>query len=194
MTATSLAFSCACGEVSGDLDLTETAPLRVVCYCRDCQAYLRHLGQSADAGPAGGTEIVQTVPARVTFRSGRDKLAALRMTPKGVHRYYAACCGVPIANSSPTPALPFCGVIGARLGDAAAREKTLGPIRFAAFVKSAAGPVPKLPGLLRHGLATLRLVVPAAVWKDTQTPFFHGGEPICEQPLLADEARAAAYG
>ena len=191
--ASTLPFSCRCGEVAGAVDIAETKPIRIVCYCRDCRAYLRHLGEAATLDEAGGTEIVQTVPARVSFARGKDKLAAVRMTEKGMHRYYAACCGAAVANGAPTPALPFCGVIGERLATPEARDEALGPIRFGAFTGSATGTVPRRPGLIRHALATLRLVVPATVGKDTRTPFFEDGLPVADPRLVAGDDRAAAY-
>lgn len=191
--ASSLPFACRCGSVRGKLATSDAPPIRAVCYCRDCRAYVRHLGQAADLDEAGGTEVVQTLPAAVIIDVGADSLRALTMTQGGIHRYYAECCGVPIANSAPTPRLPFCGVIGARLGNSAIRDEKLGRIAFAAFKKSATGRPIARPGLVRHAAAIAKLVIPATMFGPADTPFFVGGHPLSAPRQLTPGERASAY-
>src|SRR5215204_4669214 len=97
---------CRCGEVHGSV--TNAAPgavNRVVCYCDDCQAFLHHLGCAELLDASGGTDIVQVAPAALAFDRGAERIAGLRLTPKGLYRWYADCCKTPLGNTL-TPALP----------------------------------------------------------------------------------------
>lgn len=91
MTASTHQLSCMCGKVKGAVAVS--APTNhVVCYCRDCQAFARFLGQEAILDRHGGTEIVQTNASKVTLSEGMEHLAAIRLTNKGLLRYYAGGC------------------------------------------------------------------------------------------------------
>jgi len=83
---------------------------RVVCYCDDCQAFLHYLGRSDLLDDHGGTDIVQVAPASLTFDSGAERIAGLRLTPKGLYRWYASCCKTPLGNTL-GPAVPFVGIV-----------------------------------------------------------------------------------
>jgi len=84
----------------------------VVCYCADCQTYANTLDNgAARVDSDGGTEIFQTLPMHFEFLAGKEHLAALRLGPKGILRWYAGCCGTPIANTLPAPGLPFVGAV-----------------------------------------------------------------------------------
>lgn len=83
MTASTHQLSCMCGKVKGAVAVS--APTNhVVCYCRDCQAFARFLGQEAILDRHGGTEIVQTNASKVTLSEGMEHLAAIRLTNKGL--------------------------------------------------------------------------------------------------------------
>jgi hypothetical protein len=83
---------------------------RVVCYCDDCQAYLHHLGRTDLLDPHGGTDVVQVAPASLTFERGADRIVGLRLSPKGLYRWYASCCKTPLGNTL-GPAIPFVGIV-----------------------------------------------------------------------------------
>lgn len=83
---------------------------RVVCYCDDCQAFAHHLGRADLLDPQGGSDIVQVAPASVVFDRGADRIVGLRLTPKGLHRWYASCCRTPLGNTL-GPAVPFVGIV-----------------------------------------------------------------------------------
>jgi hypothetical protein len=83
---------------------------RVVCYCDDCQAALHHLGRSDLLNEYGGTDVVQVAPASLTFPRGNELIVGLRLTPKGLYRWYASCCKTPVGNTL-GPGLPFVGIV-----------------------------------------------------------------------------------
>lgn len=102
---------CRCGGVEGRLE--DAAPgtvNRVVCYCRDCQAFLHRLGRTDLFDSHGGTDIVQVAPARLAFTRGADRITGLRLGPKGLFRWYASCCNTPLGNMV-SPGIPFVGII-----------------------------------------------------------------------------------
>jgi len=102
---------CACGEVRGLVsDMSPDTVNRVVCHCDDCQAFLHHLARTDLLDAKGGTDIVQTAPAAVSFAQGRERIVGLRLTPKGLYRWYAGCCRTPLGNTV-GPAIPFIGIV-----------------------------------------------------------------------------------
>lgn len=110
-------LSCRCGEVQGVV--TNASPQkvnRVVCYCDDCQAFLHQLGRADLLDAQGGTDIVQVAPASLTFTRGRDRIAGLRLTPKGLLRWHTTCCNTPVGNTL-GPAIPFVGIVAQTFDD-----------------------------------------------------------------------------
>jgi hypothetical protein len=83
---------------------------RVVCYCDDCQAFAHQLGRADLLNANGGSDIVQVAPASLTFVKGQDRIAGVRLTPKGLFRYHTTCCNTPIGNTL-SPAIPFVGIL-----------------------------------------------------------------------------------
>src|SRR5690349_14948775 len=101
---------CRCGEVRGIV--TDPSPRtvnRVVCYCDDCQAYAHQLGRADLLDDKGGSDIVQLAPASIRFTKGQDRIAGLRLTPKGLYRWHTTCCNTPVGNTM-GPAVPFVGI------------------------------------------------------------------------------------
>jgi hypothetical protein len=102
---------CRCGEVEGRLENAARGTVnRVVCYCDDCQAYLHHLGRADLLDAHGGSDIVQVAPASLAYTRGNDRIAGVRLKPKGLYRWYASCCKTPLGNTV-GPGLPFVGII-----------------------------------------------------------------------------------
>ncbi len=110
---TTLGLTCACGAVRGVLrDATPRRVHRVICYCTDCQAFANHLKRGETVLDAhGGTDILQMSSRHVEFDSGIDELACLRLTARGLFRWYTRCCRTPIGNTPPTARAPFVGLI-----------------------------------------------------------------------------------
>jgi hypothetical protein len=102
---------CRCGNVRGRVtDASATTVNRVVCYCDDCQAFLHHLGRADLLDAHGGTNIVQVAPSSLTFHHGAEYIVGLRLSPKGLYRWYASCCKTPLGNTV-GPAIPFVGIV-----------------------------------------------------------------------------------
>ena len=114
-------LQCKCGMVRGHIN-SEGLQSRLICYCTDCRAFARFLaGAAAEAGKgtgagtildaAGGTEIIQLAQSRLHFSSGEAQLMALKLTEKGMIRWYCQCCFTPIGNTLASPGGAFIGVI-----------------------------------------------------------------------------------
>ena len=102
---------CRCGEVHGLVRSASAGAVnRMVCYCDDCQAYLHHLGRADLLDAHGGTDVVQVAPASLAFDRGNERIVGLRLTPKGLYRWYASCCNTPMGNTA-GPTIPFVGIV-----------------------------------------------------------------------------------
>jgi len=134
---------CGCGQVQGRV--TNTMPEtvnRVICYCDDCQAFLRYLGRTDLLNANGGTDIVQIAPASLSFHVGDEFITGVRLTPKGIYRWYASCCKTPLGNTL-SPAIPFVGIVVQAFEHGAQRPDDLfGKPRGAVHGKYAVGNTP----------------------------------------------------
>lgn len=182
-----IAFSCICGTVAGHVALDGPASgNHVICHCPDCRTAELALGQP-DPDPEG-VEIWQTTPDRVHVTQGADRLAILQLSPKGLYRWHATCCGAPMFNTLRSPRLAFAGIAANRLADTA----PLGPVIGHAFMASPGGGY-RHKGFNRIGLRVLRMMLLANLsgrWRDT--PFFDpAGTPRAGITLISREARGA---
>ena len=102
---------CGCREVRGLVSNASPERVnRVVCYCDDCQAFLHHLGRADLLDVHGGTDIIQIAPASLALVEGKERVVGVRLTPKGLYRWYASCCRTPLGNMV-IPSIPFVGVV-----------------------------------------------------------------------------------
>ena len=180
---------CRCGQVQGVL--SAGAPFtRAVCYCRDCQAYARALGDAGRTLDAnGGTDIVATLHKFVRFTSGTERLACLSLTPRGLLRWYAACCDTPIANTPRDSRLSYAGLVHTGLSrETRSLDADFGLQMLAINAKSAQGTVPSSG--IRTITATLRImgrVMRARMdgsWR--QSPFFDSELRPVANPRIID--------
>ena len=184
---------CRCGEVRARItDASPRTVNRVVCYCGDCQAFAHQLGRADLLDAQGGSDIIQFAPATLTFVQGQDRIVGLRLTPKGLFRWYARCCNTPVGNTV-TPAIPFVGILSQTVGDATG---AFGPPVGAILGKHAIGTPPagstglNLPLLLRAIGNVLGWRLSGKAWPH---PFFEKGksEPVYPVTVLSSEQRDA---
>lgn len=122
-------LQCQCGTVKGlAKNATADSGNRIICCCCDCQKFARFLKRQDDVlDQFGGTEIYQTSQSQITIEQGAEQLRSVRMTPKGLIRWYADCCNTPIGNTM-SASMPFVGVIHSFMDTENADQK-LGAIR-----------------------------------------------------------------
>ena len=101
--------------------------MRVVCYCGDCRAFAHALTRSDVLDANGGSEIYWTTPSRMKLSAGLDQVRCLRLSEKGLFRWYAGCCNTPIANTMGNPGMPFLSIMTAFIE--APDPSVLGPLR-----------------------------------------------------------------
>jgi Family of unknown function (DUF6151) len=142
---TDISLRCACEKLRGTaLAVSPRSGCRVVCYCVDCQAFAHFLARPDILDAWGGTDIFQMAPSRVRITSGADALSCVRLSAKGMYRWYCGACKTPVGNSN-SPRVPFVGLIHTFIdpdsGDSA-RDAALGKPLGYARTKSAIGALP----------------------------------------------------
>ena len=194
-------IQCQCGALKGELKRTGRE-LRCVCYCKDCQAYACFLNREAEIlDSAGGSDVVQTAPNQLRFTQGMNHLACMRLTDKGMLRWYASCCNTPIGNTPDSHKMPFVGLLHNCLASTPeALTAAFGPVvTYVNGQSSPSNPKPKDSGLLKAIARVIQTMLKARLnGSYKQTPFFNAdtGKPVLtakvlsasERQLLADAA------
>ena len=184
-----LPFSCTCGKLQGQITASGVSSgTHVVCYCRDCRAGQLYFGQP-DPAP-GPVNIYHLSPEAIQISTGAEYLAAMRLSPKGMYRWYAKCCKAPIATTTTTPKFPFAGFDVNRIAD----KDRLRPVSTRGFVPQPNGRQ-KHEKLMSAASGLLGRVIKSRVsgsWR--KTPFFDPdtGEPVAT-PTVLDRAERATY-
>jgi hypothetical protein len=185
-------LQCRCGTVQGLVSEPRGAN-RVVCYCKDCQAFAHFLGRAGEVlDERGGSDVIQVLPKNVTFTRGIESLACMRLTEKGLVRWYARCCNTPIGNTLATPKLSFVGLVHSCL--AKPLDDAFGPVRVWVNTGSAKGnPKPKAVGvgaMIRWFITTPLKARFNGDYK--HTPFFRAdtGAPIVNPRVLSSGEHA----
>jgi len=188
---------CRCGSVRAIVTNASSRTVnRVVCYCDDCQAFVHRLGRGDLLDAHGGSDIVQLAPASLTFVQGQDRIKGLRLSSKGLYRWYASCCNTPVGNTA-LPAIPFVGIIVTAFDhDAQRADDVFGAPVGAIFGKFAVGKAPEgstglnLSLLLRAIGKVLGWRLRGKVWPH---PFFKrdDGAAIYPVQVLSREEREA---
>lgn len=184
-------LKCLCGQVQGTLrSVNPKAGTRVKCYCKSCQEFANHLDKGNHIlDERGGSDIYQVAPNRITITTGGEHVKCLRLTPKGLLRWYASCCNTPIANTV-SAKFPFVGIISPFIPPTEANQKLLGPIKAHAYPQYAKERLPEVwlqqTSLFRY---TIKILFKIGMWKISgkgrPTPFFsQDGRPITKPKIL----------
>jgi Family of unknown function (DUF6151) len=188
-------LECKCGKIKGIVADPGSAN-HAICYCKDCQAFAHFLGSAAEIlDKQGGSDIVQVLPKNLTFTQGVESLACMRLTPKGLLRWYASCCRTPIGNTLATPKISFVGLLHSCLeGRNGSMTDVFGPVVACVNINGAIGsPKPKAKGQGRTLGWFIRTALGARINGDyKRTPFFRPdtGVPVVTPKVLTDEERA----
>jgi uncharacterized protein DUF6151 len=84
-------------------------------------------------------------PGRVKLTAGADAVRCLRLSDKGVLRWYTDCCRTPIGNTAADPRFPVIAVAHSFMvhgADGRSRDEVLGPPLCRIYERSAVGPLP----------------------------------------------------
>lgn len=191
MTADTHPLRCRCGALQGQITLGEPTS-RMVCYCKDCQAFARYLGPAGHVLDAqGGSDVIQLAPHRIRITQGQEHLSVMRLSSKGMLRWYAACCRTPVGNTMTSRNMPFTGLLVQCL-DSAPVEPAFGPVMATANTQSALGdPKPRAFGLPGALLRILRIVAGSRLSGIYKVNLFFtaAGVPVAEPTVLNAEER-----
>lgn len=191
-------LQCRCGALKGYVDTAKPVN-RVVCYCKDCQAFAHYLGRAGEVLDSdGGTDVIQTIPAKVTFSQGQERLACMRLSEKGLLRWYAKCCNTPIGNTVANYRLSFVGLVHNCLeAPPASLDDSFGPVRMWSFTKNAKTRINgssfgMVPGILKILTMVLRARLNGAYKRN---PFFliATGAPVVTPKVLTMSEREALF-
>lgn len=185
-------IQCQCGLFRGLIEGNGTSN-RCICYCTDCRAFARYFGANAQLLDAqGGTEIVQVAQPRFKLQQGTEHLAALRLSDKGMIRWYATCCKTPIGNTLPDPKMSFIGLIHSVL-DHSRMDQDFGTQIAKVSTTSALGePKPKPQGMARTGLSIVKILLSMRLtgqYKQSEL-FRSDGQPRVQPKVLTAQELA----
>lgn len=199
MAAADLPVRCSCGALQGIVrGISRRNGMRAICHCDDCQKYAHFLQQADEILDAhGGTEVLQTAQSRLQFTAGSERLACMRLTPKGILRWYADCCRTPIGNTPASRAIPYLGLVHSCLDREQARpvlDSLPGPARLRVFARHAKGDRAALDA---HDGVPVSAILPVLgrvlMWRlrgeHRHSPFFdrHSARPNAIPYVLAAE-------
>jgi hypothetical protein len=193
----SLMFECTCGKLAGVVNTKNAKGYRAICLCDDCQAFAHFLGSPDVLDANGGTGIFPITPANVKFTRGVENLQCLRLTGKGIYRWFASCCKTPIANTPASSSLPYVGLIHTILEKTNGNEalnKAFGPINARINGRFGIEPLPPdtlkavSPGFI---LRVLKFAILGGIRGQRQpSPFFkRDGTPTVAPYVLTTQER-----
>jgi uncharacterized protein DUF6151 len=191
--AVDVPLRCDCGVVSGVAkNVSPETGNHIVCYCDDCQAFAHYLEHDDDIlDEYGGTDIFQLTPAQVQIHQGKDQLRCIRLTPKGLYRWYTDCCRTPIGNMI-SAGIPFICIVHNFMDDEGVRDINLGPVLFYAFGKFATETPPDdkndkgLPFKIMFRAISKMIVAKFRGHNNPNAFFDESGKPISEPIILSE--------
>ena len=200
--AMQVSLRCCCGRVRGIAnDVSPDHGNRVICYCDDCQAFAHFLERADLLDAAGGTDVYQLAPARVHITQGAEALCCVRLSAKGLYRWYTDCCKTPVGNT--VAGAPFIGMpvlFMDHVTDEQTLDEVLGKPVALVQARYAIGPVPA------EAQQRIKLWVFARMTRlmlgwwitglRTPSPFFNRrtGQPIVTPRVLTSDERAKLGG
>jgi hypothetical protein len=137
--------------------------------------------------------VVATQGPYVRFTSDTRTLACLSLSPRGLLRWYAACCRTPIANTPRNWRLPYAGVVHACLSAVQPIERSWPKVQIRVNTHGASGPVPRTGWTQYLSMAAFapRMLASRLSGAYRCTPFFdEGGVPRAEVYVAPRRAHA----
>ncbi len=191
-------LSCECGSVKGQATVSPKSGTRIVCECRDCQTFAQFLGRTERIlDRHGGTDIFQLTPSQVTIAQGRERIKCIRLSERGMIRFYADCCKTPIANTLGSAKIAFMGLIHSFTNHGSRdRDLDIGPVRTRGNIQNLQNLSAKEAEVANRYLpflGTLGMMLMGWVRaKHAPSPLFDlsTGKPISTPRILSPEERA----
>ena len=193
---TPISLACDCGNVVLHIAPRPAPPQgnRIICHCNSCRAFARVLGRTDVLDSADGSDILQIRCDRLSIAKGAEHIAALKLSPKGLARWYAACCNTPLGNTTGGPGFPF---FGALVHGIVAKD-TLGPVLARVNIPKER-PLPQgLPATEGRTTAAFAGVftIMLSGWlarAQKRNPLFPNGKPLAPPRLVSLAEKETAY-
>jgi len=192
-----ISLQCKCGAFAASINQNlSPKSQRFTCLCDDCQTYAHAIGRPDVLECDGGTQIFPTTPASFKISKGAENLKCLRLSPKGMFRFYTSCCNTPIANNPPVVKMPYIGVMHSAFNLKSEKEfeELLGPV--AARIQGKFGTKPLLAGTHEGTpISTILTIVKflTLAWirgRQNPSPFLsQDGSALVETRVLSFEER-----
>lgn len=155
---------------------------------------MHFLGRADLLDEHGGSDVIQVPPSMIQFDRGSEHITGMRLSEKGMYRWYASCCKTPLGNTL-KPAIPFIG-LPTEVFRGAPVDEIFGKPRGLIMGKFAVGGAPE--GSLGFPFGLIVASVSKVLgWKFSGKswphPFFEKGEQAPKYPfiVLQPEARDA---
>lgn len=192
---TDITLTCDCGQVQLSL-APRPGPSqgnRLICHCKSCQAYPRLLGHPEVLDAGRGIDITQVSADRVALVAGAERIGALRVTPKGVFRWYATCCNSPLCTTLPDPRWGLIGLVSHQITE----PERLGPVKARVQIpKGMRLPEGLAPTQGRPFAGMARAIASVFAWRlagrGRNHPLYPGGQPLAEPRLVPRDKVEAA--
>ncbi|MDK1288558.1 DUF6151 family protein [Pseudoalteromonas umbrosa] len=181
---------CQCGKVRGVVSCgNRLFHNRVVCYCDDCQAFVKHLAKQNILNEYGGSDVFQVSASQLIFTHGIEEIACLTVTRQGVHRWFAKCCNSPLGNTM-NAHWPLVGLLHSCIEEDL--DEVVGLPSGSVFCKFASAEIPaEIKGPWSHNRVVANLVLKLVLWrllrKNSPSPFYRQGKPLVEPYCLVDK-------
>ena len=187
-----ITLQCCCGKVQGKTaNLSPSTGTRLVCCCRDCQSFAAYIDQEkAVLDQYGGTDILQMPVSQLKILQGIEQIACVRLSEKGMYRWYTKCCNTPIGNTMGAGGA-FVGVVHNFMDNQATRDDDFGKSRGHIQTTFARQKIPlDLRGPIFKIIASSLFKI--ILWKlkgyNKPSVFFGDtGKPISEPKILSQE-------
>ena len=189
-------LACECTKVEGVAhNVTGKSGNRLTCCCQDCQTFARYL-DSLGRGSSrpildqyNGTDIFQMPLSQLTIEKGIEEVRCVRLTAKGMYRWYTACCHTPIGNTMGAN-MPFIGVVHNFMQHKTSRVDEIGKNR--AYVQTH-NMKTQIPSALKgsSSKAISRSVFKLICWKilglNKPSPFFNLDGSAIVTPIILNK-------
>jgi hypothetical protein len=183
---------CRCGKAQGCVESISKFNMHVVCYCNDCRAFIRAIGRAEILDEFGGSELFVTTPSQLRLTAGFENLRCLRLSERGMLRWYWGCCNTPLANTLTTTGAPFVSIHRAFID--LSNTDVLGPTRRVQARFAVSPPPPKSES--SQSLATiLKIMVFLLIGRlrgaHKPNPLFVDGIPAVTPRVLSESEHNA---
>jgi len=185
-----LKLSCQCEKMQGMVaNIKPGKGTRLMCYCADCQAFSQYLqSNGALLDEYGGTQVLQLAPSMVRIEQGKEYLSCVRLTKKGLYRWYSTCCHTPIANTV-SRKIPFVGLHRAFIDSQQDIDTAIGKVVGSVGIEDAKPGLPNAKALAqRQGKIKFKMVLKLLIWKllgkGRTNPFYSEDGKAVVKPLI----------